>query len=313
MAALAGRVAVVAGATRGAGRGIARMLGEAGATVYCTGRSMPGAHSPDRPHKRRPETVDQTARLVDEAGGRGIALRVDHRDEAEVEALFARVIEEQGRLDLLVNVLGGPEVRDRMAPFWKLDVGDGRRLVDAWVWPHVTTCRHAATHMVKARRGLIVEVIEQDTLGYHGHFYWDLAMTSLKRLAYAMAEELGAHGVSALAVAPGFMRTEAILDHFGATPETWREVARTNREAMGFGFAGSESPCFVGRGVAALAADPAVRSKSGGVYGSWTLSEEYGFADVDGARPHWGRYFEQNFAGMFGKPNASLTWKVSGA
>src|SRR5829696_4414099 len=132
-AALAGRVAVVAGATRGAGRGIAQMLGEAGATVYCTGRSMPGAHSPDPPHKARPETVDETARLVDEAGGRGIAVRVDHAVEAEVEALFARVLEEEGRLDLLVNVLGGPEVRERMAPFWKLGVDDGRRLVDAWV------------------------------------------------------------------------------------------------------------------------------------------------------------------------------------
>ena len=311
VASLAGQVAVVAGATRGAGRGIARMLGEVGATVYCTGRSTAGAAPSDRPHAGRPETIDETARLVDDAGGRGIAVRVDHTVEAEVEALFARVLEEQGRLDLLVNVLGGPEVKDRMSPFWKIDVGDGRRLVDAWVWPHVITCRHAAAHMMKARRGLIVEVIEQDTIGYHGHFYWDLAMTSLKRLAYAMAEELGSHGVSALAVAPGFMRTEAILAHFGATPETWQDVARTNREARGFGFAGSETPCFIGRAIAALAADPAVQRKSGGVYGSWTLSEEYGFTDVDGGRPHWGRYFEQNFGGMFGKPNAPVTWKVA--
>lgn len=307
------QVALVAGATRGAGRGIARMLGEAGATVWCTGRSARGAPAVGTPREKRRETIEETAALVDAAGGVGIAVRVDHGREEEVRALVARVRAERGRLDVLVNVLGGTVVTQRMTPLWELDLADGRRLFDSWVTPHVVTAKHAAPLLIEGRAGLVVEVIEQHTLGYHGQFFWDLTMLALKRLAFALATELAPHGVTALAVAPGFMRTEEILDHFGATPETWAEVARTSREARQFGFAGSETPAFVGRAIAALAADPDVARRSGGVFGSWELADAYGFTDEDGARPHWGRYFEEHFAAMFAGPRAAVQWETRGA
>lgn len=305
--ALDGRIALVAGAARGAGRGIARMLGEAGATVYCTGRSARGGEA--SPRGRR-ETIEDTAALVDAAGGVGIPVRVDHAREDEVRALFARVREEQGRLDVLANVLGGTVLRERMTPLWELDLEAGKRLFDTWVTPHVVTAKHAAPLMLERKAGLIVEIVEQDTVGYHGQLFWDLTMVALKRLAFALATELAPHGVTALAVAPGFMRTEEILEHFGATPETWADVARTSRAARQFGFAGSETPAFVGRAVAALAADPDVSRRSGGVYGTWTLADAYGFTDEDGARPHWGRYFDEHFAAMFAGPKAPVQWET---
>jgi len=308
---LKGRVAVVAGATRGAGRGIARMLGEAGATVYCTGRSSRSRPNTSSHHYAgRPETIEETAELVDTAGGAGIAVRVDHTADAEVAALFERVAADQGRLDVLVNVLTGPPVW-AWEPFWKLAPEKGRELVDSWIWPHVTTAHYAAQIMAAQKSGLMVEIVEQHTIGYHGQFYFDMFEAALKRSVYAMAEELGPKGVAAVAVTPGFMRTEAILEGFGATEATWREVAETNPRAKQFGFAGSETPCFVGRAVAALAADPDVLAKSGGIYGSWTLSEEYGFDDVDGARPNSGRYMREHFPHLFDvAPNTGLAWKV---
>jgi NAD(P)-dependent dehydrogenase (short-subunit alcohol dehydrogenase family) len=309
--ALRGRVALVAGATRGAGRGIARMLGEAGATVYCTGRGSGASPSVVGGHAGRPETIEETAALVDRAGGSGIPVRVDHAQEAEVAQLVGRIVKEQGRLDLLVNVLGGPQAMD-WTPFWKLPVDAGRVLVEEWVWPHVITARQAAAVMVKQRSGLIVEVVEGETIGYRAPFYFDLVLVALKRLAFALAEEMAPKGVASVAVCPGFMRTEQILDHFGATPDSWREVAESNPEARGFGFAGSETPCFVGRAIAALAADPAVLAKSGGLFSSWDLSEEYGFTDVDGARPNWGRYIAEHFPQLAGGPTASgHRWELS--
>lgn len=310
MQTLTGKVAVVAGATRGAGRGIARMLGEAGATVYCTGRSSRGKPSTHRHHYAgRPETIEETAEMVDAAGGVGIPIRVDHTIEAEVAALFKRVRREQKRLDVLVNILTGSPVTS-WSPFWKLALDKGRAMFDGWVWPHVVTCRHAVPLMVKQRSGLIVEIVEQDTIGYHGQFFFDIFEVSLKRLAYALAEELASHGVSALAITPGFMRTEAILEQFGATEANWQEVAETNPEARRFGFGGSETPCFVGRAVAALAADPDVARWSGGLYSSWGLSEEYGFSDMDGARPHLGRYFAERFPELSAPPRTGITWQV---
>lgn len=312
MKSLEGKVAVVAGATRGAGRGIARMLGEAGATVYCTGRSSRGAPRTHGHHyANRPETIEETAEMVDAAGGRGIAVRVDHAKEPEVVALFKRVAREAKRLDVLVNVLTGSPV-EAWGPFWKQSVEKGRAQVEGWVWPHVWTCRHAVPLMVKQKSGLVVEIVEQDTVGYHGEFFFDLFETCLKRIAYALAEELAPHGVCAVALTPGFMRTEAILEQFGATEENWLEVAETNPEARGYGFAGSETPCFVGRAVAALASDPEVLSKSGGVYSSWALSDEYGFADVDGRRPHFGRYGAEHFPQFFKKtPASGALWEIT--
>jgi NAD(P)-dependent dehydrogenase (short-subunit alcohol dehydrogenase family) len=289
---LEGRVALVAGATRGAGRGIARMLGEAGATVYCTGRGAAGSPSPGR-HAGRPETVEETAAMVDEAGGTGIAVRVDHSVAAEVEALFDRVRREQGRLDVLVNVLGAPQAEWK--PFWQLKLETELAAWEAYVRPHLVTAYYAAPLMVEGKRGLIATIQESHTLGYGGAMFYDLGPTVLKRIMYNLAEDLAPHGVAAVAIAPGFMRTEEVLASLGATAENWREVAETSDEAKGWGFAGSETPCFVGRAVAALAADPEVMRKSGRILSSWELSEEYGFEDIDGNRPHWGSYFAANF------------------
>jgi NAD(P)-dependent dehydrogenase (short-subunit alcohol dehydrogenase family) len=306
---LTGKVAVVAGATRGAGRGIARMLGEAGATVYCTGRGAAGQPSPGR-HAGRPETVEETAEMVTAAGGTGIPVRVDHGVEAEVKALYARVKKEQGRLDVQVNVLGSPNVQG-FKPFWKLDLAEDLPGFQSYVWPHVITCRHAVPLMMEGKSGLIATVQESHTLGYVGSIFYDLGPATLKRLMYDLAEELAPHGVAAVSVAPGFMRTEEVLATMGATEENWREVARTSKQAQGFGFAGSETPNFVGRAIAALAADPEVMRKSGAILSSWALSEEYGFADVNGERPHWGRYFAENFPQMaHAAPNTGRRWDV---
>lgn len=299
MKTLEGQVAVVAGATRGAGRGVARMLGEAGATVYCTGRGAAGTLSGGR-HAGRPETVDETAALVTAAGGRGIAVRADHGVNEEVRMLFGRVRREQGRLDVLVNVLGAPEAEWK--PFWTVDLERELRAFQAYVAAHITTCWHAAPLMMKAGRGLIATVQESHTLAYGGSMFYDLGPTVLKRLMYNLAEELAPHGIAAVAVSPGFMRTEEVLATLGASAENWREVAETGEAARSYGLGGSETPCFVGRAIAALAADADAMRKSGAILSAWALAEEYGFTDVDGSRPHWGRYFAANFPDLAGAP-----------
>jgi len=309
---LADTVAVVAGATRGAGRGIAHMLGEAGATVYCTGRGSRATPSAVGPYAGRAETIDETAALVDAAGGRGIPVRVDHGDAAQVATLVERIHRDHGRIDVLVNVLGGAQLED-MRPFWELPLDAGHAFVDAWLWPHAITARHVLPGMVARGAGLVVEVLEGDTLGYHRQVWFDLAVIALKRLSYGWAEELAPHGVTSLVVAPGFMRTEVVLDHLHATEETWRTVAGKSKAARAYGFAGSETPCFVGRAIAALAADPDVLRLSGGMYGTWTLAERYGFTDVDGARPHWWHYLREHFPQLaLAKPATGKEWVVAG-
>lgn len=313
MGPLEGTVALVAGATRGAGRGIARMLGEAGATVYCTGRSSrTRPNTSGHHHAGRPETIEETAELVDAAGGVGIPVRVEHANEAEVEALIRRVERERGRLEVLVNVLTGPPVESWKA-FGKLPVAAGRAMFDAWVWPHVVTCRHAVPLMIASKGRLIVEVVEQDAIGYHGQFYFDLVETALKRVAFALAEEFAPRGISAVAITPGFLRTEAILDRFGVTEANWREAAEHNAEARRYGFINSETPCFVGRAVAALAADPDRSRWSGGVYSSWGLSEAYGFTDLDGRRPNIWATVAEEFAGVVGTRRAAVQWHLAPA
>ena len=280
---LRNRVAVVAGATRGAGRGIARMLGAEGATVYCTGRSVRGR--PATPG--RPETIEETAELVTAEGGRGIAVRTDHTVESEVESLFARVSAEAGRLDVLVNdIWGGDTLTEWGSPFWELSIAQGQRMLERAVHSHVITSRHGAPLMIERGAGLIVEVTDGDTLGYRGNFFYDLAKNAVIRLAYAMAADLHTHGVTALAITPGFMRSEAVLDTFGVTEANWRDAIEQDPY-----FAESETPCMIGRVVAALAADPNVGAKSGGLFSSWALSKEYGLTDVDGRRPDWGTFF----------------------
>ena len=277
------RVAVVAGATRGAGRGIARMLGEAGTTVYCTGRSVRG--HPATPG--RPETLEETAEMVSAEGGRGIAVRADHTVESEVEQLFARVRAEAGRLDILVNdIWGGDALTEWGKPFWELSIAQGEQMLERAVHTHIITSRHGAPLMVERNAGLIVEVTDGDTFGYRGNLFYDLAKNAVVRLAYAMAADLHAHGVTALAITPGFLRSEAVLDHFGVTEADWRDAIEKDEY-----FAGSETPCYVGRAIAALAADPNVAAKSGGLFSSWGLAKEYGFTDVDGRRPDWGTFF----------------------
>jgi NAD(P)-dependent dehydrogenase (short-subunit alcohol dehydrogenase family) len=287
---LEGKVALVAGATRGAGRGIACMLGAAGATVYCTGRTGGGQTSP----MGRSETIEETAALVTEQGGEGIAVRVDHAREDEVAALVARIDAERGRLDILVNdIWGGDPLVDWSAKFWALDIGAVRTLVDQALVTHLITARHATPLMLRAKSGLIVEITDGQHDGYRGHLLYDLVKSTVNRMAYAMAWDLIGTGVTALAVSPGFLRSEAMLENFGVTEETWRDgVARDPF------FGESETPFLVGRAVAALAADPHVRRKAGAALFASYLAREYGFTDVDGRLPDFYGLFDQVTAGL---------------
>lgn len=281
---LAGQVAVVAGATRGAGRGIARALGEAGALVYCTGRSATGhAQGMDRP-----ETIDETVALIEAAGGRAIAVRVDHTNEDEVAALAGRVRGEAGRCDVLVNSIWGADpMVDWAKRFWEIDLGKLSAYLDQTVVSHIITNRHLAPLMVEADRGLIVEVIDGHFDGYRGHVLYDLTKAGLARLAYGMAAELAKTGVTALSVSPGFLRSEAVLEHFGVTEDTWRDAIEKDPY-----FEESETPRLVGRAVVALASDPQVKRKAGLKLFASDLAREYGFTDVDGRCPHFPRMFD---------------------
>ncbi|OUM86089.1 MAG: short-chain dehydrogenase [Bacillus thermozeamaize] len=284
---LKGKVAVVAGATRGAGRGIAVMLGAAGATVYCTGRSVRGNPS----DLNRPETIEETAEMVADAGGVGIPVQVDHGDEAQVEALFRRIGDEQnGRLDVLVNdIWGGEQLTKWGTPFWEHSLSDGLRMQERAVWTHMITSYYAAPLMVSAKKGFIIEVTDGVDYRYRGNLYYSLAKISAIHLAQAMAEELRPHHVAVLAVTPGFLRSEEMLDYFGVTEANWRDAVKSGLPHAEH-FMESETPYFIGRGIAALAADPDVFRKTGQVLGSWDLADEYGFTDVDGRKPHWGNY-----------------------
>lgn len=285
MTTLRGQVAVVAGATRGAGRGIARALGEAGATVYCTGRSVKGQPSP----YNRPETIEESAELVTKAGGKGIAARVDHTSEDAVRALFERVKKEQKRLDILVNSMGGEDpLLGGWNAFWETDMARGADVLRNSVYSHVLTARHAAPLMVAKKRGLIVEVTEGDFLGGSGNILHDLVKSSGKMLAFRMSEELRPHGVTAMAITPGFLRSEAMLEHFKVTEATWRDGVKQDKH-----FAHSETPWFIGRAVAAVAGDAMPMRHSGDLTSSWELSREYGFTDFDGSRPDWGGHWPE--------------------
>ena len=293
---LEGRVAVVAGATRGAGRGIACMLGEAGATVYCTGRSTREKKFARRRGKssafeleRRPETIEETAEMVSARGGVGIYARVDHTDEAQVKSLFKRVKREQGRLDVLVNDVWGGDALTEWKPFWTLSLEKGLEMLRRAVFSHIITSRHAAPLMVEQKRGLIVEITDGDGLYYRGTLFYDLVKLTAIRLAFDMSEELRRHKVAAIAVTPGYLRSEAMLEHLGVTEENWREGAKENPS-----FIESETPFFVGRAVAALAADGKVLKKTGKVLSSWNLSREYGFTDVDGRVPRIAEWVQEN-------------------
>ncbi|MEK3731993.1 MULTISPECIES: SDR family oxidoreductase [unclassified Paenibacillus] len=284
---LAGKVAVVAGSTRGAGRAIAVMLGAAGATVYCTGRSIRGQQS----DLKRPETIEETAEQVSERGGIGIPVQCDHTDEEQVQALFERVKAEQnGQLDILVNdIWGGEHLTHWNIPFWEQFLSDGLLMQKRAVHAHMITSYYGVPLMVERGSGLVIEMTDGSTYNYRGNLYYSLAKISAIHLAEAMAAELRPYGVTAVAVTPGFLRSEQMLDYFGVKEDNWRDAVA--KEAH---FIESETPYFVAQAVAALAADPKVAEKSGQALTSWDLSVEYGIRDIDGRHPHWGQYAKKN-------------------
>lgn len=283
---LTGRVALVAGATRGAGRGIAVELGAAGATVYCTGRSTRARRS----EYDRPETIEDTADLVTAAGGTGIAAPTDHLDPDAVGALVDRVREEHGRLDVLVNDIWGAEMMVEWdVPVWEHDLAAGLRTLRLAIDTHLVTAHHALRLLSRTPGGLVVEVTDGTDEYNAGHYrlnaYYDLAKIAPIRLARAWAHELRDHGGTAVAVTPGWLRSEIMLEIFGVTEDTWREACA--REPH---FAISETPRFVGRGIAALAADPDRHRWNGRSTSSGELAATYGVDDLDGSRPDAWRY-----------------------
>ena len=286
---LTGRVALVAGATRGAGRGIAVALGEAGATVYATGRST----REQRSEVDRPETIEETAELVTEAGGEGIAVAVDHLEAAQVAALVRRIDDDHGRLDVLVNdVWGAEHLFEWDTPVWEHDLANGLRLLRLAIDTHLITSHHALPLLVREPGGLLVEVTDGTASYNAGHYrinaFYDLAKTSEIRLAWAHAQELAPHGGTAVALTPGWLRSEAMLEHYGVTEANWREGTERSPH-----FCISESPRFVGRAVAALAADPERARWNGQSLSSGGLAQEYGFIDLDGTRPDCWRYMAE--------------------
>ncbi len=285
--ALSGRVALVAGATRGAGRGTAVALGEAGAMVYCTGRTT----SRHRSDYNRPETIEETASLVTAAGGVGIAVQVDHRQGGQVAALVQRIEAEQGRLDVLVNdIWGGEDLIEWNTPLWAHDLESGLQMLHLGIDTHLITSHFALPLLTRRPGGLVVEMTdgtrEYNALHYRVSVFYDLVKTAVLRLAFSQAEELKSSGCTALALTPGWMRSEMMLEHFGVTEANWREAASRQPHFAAI----SESPIFVGRAVAALAADPDVHGRTGGSYSSGELAREYGFTDVDGSQPDCWRY-----------------------
>jgi NAD(P)-dependent dehydrogenase (short-subunit alcohol dehydrogenase family) len=278
---LAGRVALVAGATRGAGRGVARALGEAGATVYCTGRSVKGKPSA----YRRPETIDETAAMIRKAGGKAIAVRVDHTREAEVKALFRRIMRAHKRIDVVVDSVAGEDpLMGTYGFLWEADLGPAGAIFRQGLTSRIITAKHAALAMMPRKRGLIVEVTENDMIG-GGNPMAQAVKMAQKVLPLIWAAELATHGVTVMAVTPGFLRSETMLEHFGVTEANWRDAGSKDSN-----FLQSESPLFVGRAIAALAADPKVQARTGMLIGSWDLGRDYGVSDYDGRRPDWGRH-----------------------
>ena len=286
--ALKGTVALVAGATRGAGRGIAVQLGAAGATVYVTGRTTRSGRS----EMNRPETIEETAALVDEAGGRGIAVRVDHLVPDEVRALVARIEAEQGALHVLVNDIWGATKMEWDKPVWESDLEYGLHTLRLAVDTHAITSHFAIPLLIRKPGGLVVEVTdgtdEYNATNYRVSFFYDLAKAAVGRMAFALAHELRPHGATAVSLTPGWLRSEAMLEAFGVTESNWRDA--TTRVPH---FAISESPAFVGRAVAALARDPGVSRWNGTSLSSGQLAKVYGFTDLDGSQPDAWRYLPE--------------------
>jgi NAD(P)-dependent dehydrogenase (short-subunit alcohol dehydrogenase family) len=309
MGALDGKVALVAGGTRGAGRGIAIELGAAGAHVWVTGRTT-------REHRSeydRDETIEETAELVEAAGGTATAVRVDHLVSDQVADLVARIDRESGRLDVLVNdIWGGEEMVDWDTPVWEHDLDKGRRLLRLAIETHLVTSHHALPLLIRQPGGLVVEMTdgtrEYNEANYRLSAFYDLAKWSVLRLGWAQGHELAPHGCTAVTVTPGWMRSEMMLEHYGVTEETWREVldqphVEPHPDPKHFGI--SETTRYVGRAVAALASDPDVARWNQASLSSGQLAQEYGFTDLDGSRPDAWRYLvEVQDKGLPANPEA---------
>ncbi|MGW2858899.1 SDR family oxidoreductase [Streptomyces sp. NPDC001205] len=283
---LQGRIALVAGATRGAGRGIAVQLGAAGATVYVTGRTTRERRS----EYDRPETIEETAELVTAAGGTGIAVPTDHLVPEQVRALAERVDAEQGRLDVLVNdVWGGERLFAFDTPVWEHDLDNGLRLLRLGVETHAITSHYVLPLLVRRPGGLVVEMTDgtsaYNQAHYRNSYFYDLVKNSVLRMAFVLAHELTPHGGTAVALTPGWLRSEMMLDAFGVTEGTWRDALTAVPH-----FCISESPAYVGRAVAALAGDADVARWNGQSLSSGQLAQAYGFTDLDGSRPDCWRY-----------------------
>lgn len=288
-AALSGKIALVAGGTRGAGRGIALELGAAGATVYVTGRTTRGKQS----EYGRPETIEETAEMVTAAGGEGIAVRVDHTMPSEVEVLVERIRREQGRLDILVNdIWGGEHLTEWNKPVWEHSLDKGLHMLRLAIDTHLITAHFALALMVERPGGLLVELTD-GTAEYNAtHYrlcpYYDLVKTGVIRMAWAHAKDLAPHDATAVALTPGWMRSEMMLDIFNVREENWRDATSVQPH-----FIISETPRFTGRAVAAVAADPERVRWSGQSLSSGGLAKIYGFDDVDGSRPDCWRYMDE--------------------
>ena len=282
---LQGKVALGAGATRGAGRGIAVQLGAAGATVYVTGRTTRSASS----EMNRPETIEETAALVDAAGGRGIAVQVDHLVADQVSALIARIEREQGVLHILVNDIFGLTKMEWNKTVWESDLNYGLHLLRLGIDTHAITSHFALPLMLKQPGALVVEVndgtTEYNSTNYRVSFFYDLVKTAVNRMAFALGHELRSHGGTAVAVTPGWLRSEVMLDAYGVTEANWRDATKVQPH-----FAISETPTYVGRAVAALASDPNVSRWNSMSLSSGQLAKVYGFTDIDGSQPDAWRY-----------------------
>ena len=286
---LSGKIALVAGATRGAGRGIAVELGAAGATAYCTGRSTRGKRS----EYDRPETIEETAALVTEAGGTGIAVAVDHLVSEDVAALVERIRSEQGGLDILVNdIWGGERLFEWDKAVWEHDLENGLRLLRLAIDTHLITAHHALKLMIERPGGLLVEVTD-GTADYNSDHYrlspfYDLAKTSATRMAWAHAKDLEKHGCMSVSITPGWLRSEMMLEAYEVSEANWRDATRVQPH-----FCISETPHFIGRAIAALAADPDRARWNGQSLSSGGLAQVYEFDDVDGSRPDCWRYLKE--------------------
>ncbi len=283
---LNGKVALVAGATRGAGRGIAIELAAAGATVYCTGRSIRNHPS----EMNRPETIEETAEMIREAGGKGIAIQVDHLKPDDVEALVSRIEREEGRLDILVNdIWGGDFLIQWSVPVWQHSLESGLHMLRLAIDTHIITSHFALPLLIKNPGGLLVEVTdgtaEYNLDHYRVSLFYDLAKTTVVRMAWALAQELKPHQCTAVALSPGWLRSEQMLDNYGVKEENWRDATKKQPH-----FIITETPRYVGRAVAHLAEDPDVARWNGQSLSSGQLAKVYNFTDVDGSQPDAWRY-----------------------